>query len=62
MGLGTKTYWLTDRQSQCDFDFWLWLERIHNRTPNNLLRTLNLQICIFIFIFIFIVLNDLSVN
>jgi hypothetical protein len=21
MGLGTKTYWLTDRQSQCDFDF-----------------------------------------
>jgi hypothetical protein len=19
MGLGTKTYWLTDRQSQCDF-------------------------------------------
>jgi hypothetical protein len=23
MGLDTKTYWLTDRQSQCDFDFWL---------------------------------------
>jgi hypothetical protein len=21
MGLGTKTYWLTDRQSQSDFDF-----------------------------------------
>jgi hypothetical protein len=21
MGLHTKTYWLTDRQSQCDFDF-----------------------------------------
>jgi hypothetical protein len=21
-GLGTKTYWLTDRQSQCDFDLW----------------------------------------
>jgi hypothetical protein len=21
MGLNTKTYWLTDRQSQCDFDF-----------------------------------------
>jgi hypothetical protein len=21
MGLGTKTYWLIDRQSQCDFDF-----------------------------------------
>jgi hypothetical protein len=21
MGLGTKTYWLTDRQLQCDFDF-----------------------------------------
>jgi hypothetical protein len=20
MGLGTKTYWLTDRQSQCNFD------------------------------------------
>jgi hypothetical protein len=23
MGLDTKTYWLTDRQSQCDFDFHL---------------------------------------
>jgi hypothetical protein len=22
MRLDTKTYWLTDRQSQCDFDFW----------------------------------------
>jgi hypothetical protein len=22
MGLDTKTYWLTDRQSQCDFDCW----------------------------------------
>jgi hypothetical protein len=21
MGLNTKTYWLTDRKSQCDFDF-----------------------------------------
>jgi hypothetical protein len=21
MGLDTKTYWLTDRQSQCDFNF-----------------------------------------
>jgi hypothetical protein len=21
MGLDTKTYWLTDRQSQCEFDF-----------------------------------------
>jgi hypothetical protein len=21
MGLDTKTYWLTDRQSQCDFHF-----------------------------------------
>jgi hypothetical protein len=21
MGLDTKTYWLTDRQSRCDFDF-----------------------------------------
>jgi hypothetical protein len=21
MGLDTKTYWLTDRQSQCNFDF-----------------------------------------
>jgi hypothetical protein len=28
MGLDTKTYWLTDRQSQCDFDFDLtWLHR-----------------------------------
>jgi hypothetical protein len=26
MGLDTKTYWLTDRQSQCDFDFDLSLE------------------------------------
>jgi hypothetical protein len=25
MGLDTKTYWLTDRQSQCDFDFDLWV-------------------------------------
>jgi hypothetical protein len=24
MGLDTKTYWLTDRQSQCDFDFDYW--------------------------------------
>jgi hypothetical protein len=23
MGLDTKTYWLTDRQSQCDFDLTL---------------------------------------
>jgi hypothetical protein len=21
MGVDTKVYWLTDRQSQCDFDF-----------------------------------------
>jgi hypothetical protein len=30
MGLDTKTYWLTDRQSQCDFDFdstWIQGER-----------------------------------
>jgi hypothetical protein len=26
MGLNTMTYWLTDRQSQCDFDFDLSLE------------------------------------
>jgi hypothetical protein len=26
MGLDTKTYWLTDRQLQCDFDFDLNLE------------------------------------
>jgi hypothetical protein len=24
MGLDTKTYWLTDRQSQCDFDLDSW--------------------------------------
>jgi hypothetical protein len=24
MGLDTKTYWLTDRQSQCDFEFDFW--------------------------------------
>jgi hypothetical protein len=24
MGLDTKTYWPTDRQSQCDFDFDVW--------------------------------------
>jgi hypothetical protein len=30
MGLDTKTYWLTDRQSQYDFDFdfWIIIERI----------------------------------
>jgi hypothetical protein len=27
MGLDTKTYWLTDRQSQCDFDFDFWLSK-----------------------------------
>jgi hypothetical protein len=27
MGLDTKTYWLTDRQSQCDFDFGELLEK-----------------------------------
>jgi hypothetical protein len=27
MGLNTKTYWLTGRQSQCDFDF----EQFHTR-------------------------------
>jgi hypothetical protein len=26
MGFDTKTYWLTDRQSQCDFDFDLTVE------------------------------------
>jgi hypothetical protein len=25
MGLDTKIDWLTDRQSQCDSDSWLWL-------------------------------------
>jgi hypothetical protein len=28
MGLDTKTYWLTDRQSQCDFDFELELSKV----------------------------------
>jgi hypothetical protein len=28
MGLDTKTYWLTDRQSQCDFDFDLSQEQL----------------------------------
>jgi hypothetical protein len=27
MGLDTKTYWLTGRQSQCDFDFDLRLDK-----------------------------------
>jgi hypothetical protein len=28
MGLDTKTYWLTDRQSQCDLDLDLDLEEV----------------------------------
>jgi hypothetical protein len=28
MGLDTNTYWLSDRQSQCDFDFDLNRQRI----------------------------------
>jgi hypothetical protein len=34
MGLETKTYWLTDRQSQCDFDFDLISERIGTRSTD----------------------------
>jgi hypothetical protein len=32
MGLDTKTYWLTVRQSQCDFDFDFDLIRIDTKT------------------------------
>jgi hypothetical protein len=31
MGLDTKTYWLTDRQTQCDFDFDLTFELVEFR-------------------------------
>jgi hypothetical protein len=34
MGLDTKTYWLTDRQSQCDFD----LKRLHRNTDPSLVN------------------------
>jgi hypothetical protein len=33
MWLDTKTYWLTNRQSQCDFDFyfeWVWELELEN--------------------------------
>jgi hypothetical protein len=34
MGLDTKTYWLTDRQSQCDFDFNLtWVYLVVRQSP-----------------------------
>jgi hypothetical protein len=32
MGLDTKTYWLTDRQSQCDFDFVSWKSACEDET------------------------------
>jgi hypothetical protein len=38
MGLDTKTYWLTDRQSQCDFDFdfdssiQLWVRKLEGKS------------------------------
>jgi hypothetical protein len=35
MGLDTKTYWLTDRQSQCDFDF---DSRVYSNTSTVALR------------------------
>jgi hypothetical protein len=38
MGLGTKTYWLTDRQSQCNFDFWLWVPRVSDPRKTTLAR------------------------
>jgi hypothetical protein len=43
MGLDTKTYWLIDRQSQCDFDFDLtvavskWMQRHSNQFSETVL-------------------------
>jgi hypothetical protein len=34
-GLDTKTYWLTDRQSQCDFDFDFCLDNVGSLTSHN---------------------------
>jgi hypothetical protein len=33
MGLDTKTYWLTDRQSQCDFDLTWEVRRNRRQKP-----------------------------
>jgi hypothetical protein len=38
MGLGTKTYWLTDRQSQCDFDFDFKLQLTLDAKPSIFIR------------------------
>jgi hypothetical protein len=37
MGLDTKTYWLTDRQSQCDFDFDSRVSRVEAGSNNSTL-------------------------
>jgi hypothetical protein len=36
MGLDTKAYWLTDRQSPCDFDFELLVESVESCICENL--------------------------
>jgi hypothetical protein len=36
MGLDTKTYWLTDRQSQCDFDFDLTESKVRVEAGSNI--------------------------
>jgi hypothetical protein len=38
MGLDAKTYWLTDRQSQCDFDFEFDLSLQNKRQTHPLVR------------------------
>jgi hypothetical protein len=42
MGLDTKTDRLTDRQSQCDFDFDLWISDILRESINLLLQNVTL--------------------
>jgi hypothetical protein len=41
MGLDTKTYWLTDRQSQCDFDL-TWQQT--DTSPKFIDHSVNLKI------------------
>jgi hypothetical protein len=40
MGLDTKTYWLTDRQSHCDFDF----DLSHGSFPGSNTSTVALRV------------------
>jgi hypothetical protein len=47
MVLDTKTYWLTDRQSQCDFDFDLiWTEELTELIQEQLRVSRKLEECV----------------